>query len=372
MDALEPHSSEIRLVLPVGLGAILAAAVSLGTCYAGIVGGAILGVQWFDLNPHVQAVLMWGFALVALWFLWTNRKKHGSNLPMGMAAFAVALLIGTLYIHYDQRLEAFAYVILVIAALVNQNIFLRSLNETVLAQADRIDGLNRRLSRTVETQQHEISRLGRLKEFLAPQVVDLIVKDGAEDLLKTHRRYIACLFCDIRNFTATSEAMEPEDIIEVLQTFHGKVGELAAARGGTIGFRAGDGVMVFFNDPLPCDAPVLEALRLAAEIRDAFDDVRRPWAALGHGLGVGFGVASGYATLGLVGQSGRADYTAIGNVVNLAARLCDEAKDGEILTDQRAYLDVESAVEAAPLGGLEMKGVGRPVEAFRVSAILAD
>jgi len=129
---------------------------------------------------------------------------------------------------------------------------------------------------------------------------------------------------------------------------------------------------VFFNDPLPCDAPVLQAIRLAAEIREAFDDLRRPWTALGHGLGVGFGVAAGYATLGLVGQSGRADYTAIGNVVNLAARLCDEAKDGEILTDQRAYLDVEATVEAAPLGRLEMKGVGRPVEAFRVAAVSGD
>jgi len=179
----------------------------------------------------------------------------------------------------------------------------------------------------IRRQVREIERLGRLKGFLAPQVAEMVMGEGKEGLLDSHRRYIACLFCDIRGFTSFSERVEPEEAISLLQVYHERVGGLVADRRGTIGLRAGDGLMVFFNDPIPCEEPVKEAVMLALEIQGAVQDVREHWQRLGHSIGVGIGIASGYATLGLLGSQGRADYTAIGNVVNIAARLCGEAKD---------------------------------------------
>jgi class 3 adenylate cyclase len=166
--------------------------------------------------------------------------------------------------------------------------------------------LNKNLERKVEHQDHEIGRLARLKQFLAPQVADLVVSEGKDSLLDTHRRYIACLFCDIRDFTAVSEGIEPEEVIAILQAYHEAVGSLVLQHQGTIGYRAGDGLMVFFNDPIPCEEPVLDAVRLALEIRAAFNRIREPWRRLGHPIGLGVAIASGYATLGLVGFQGRA------------------------------------------------------------------
>lgn len=160
--------------------------------------------------------------------------------------------------------------------------------------------------------------------------------------------------------------MEPEEAISLLQGYHERIGGLVANRHGTIGFRAGDGLMVFFNDPFPCEQPVLDAVKLALEIREASQDLCAHWRRLGHSIGIGIDIASGYATLGLVGARGRADYTAIGNVVNIAARLCDQAKDGEILMDQHAYLDVEDQIAAEPYGARMLKGVGHPVETYSI------
>lgn len=355
--------------LPVELAAVLAAVASLVTCYAGIVLEVVLGIQLLVFNPHFQAVLMWGLALIAVAYLWRDRTRHGSALPIGIGGLAVLTLIVTLYLGYDERVEALAYVLLVIATLLNQNLLLNSLNRTVRTQARAIDGLNRQLARKVERQEYQISRLERLKQFLAPQVAELVVTEDKDDLLDTHRRYIACLFCDIRNFTDVSESVEPEDVITILQGFHDRVGALVAARGGTIGFRSGDGMMVFFNDPIPCDAPVMEAVRLALDIRETFGEIGAPWRRLGHQIGLGIGIAGGYATLGLVGLQGRSDYTAIGGVVNVASRLCDRAEDGDILLSQRAYHDVESEVEAESLGSIELKGFANPVEIQRVTGV---
>jgi class 3 adenylate cyclase len=358
--------AEYKLVLPFGILAFGFALASLATCYAGILAAYLLGVEPLSINYHVQAVLMWGFALLAVYALWRDRRHHHNNLPFALAAVAAAVLVGTLYISYAIEFEIIAYVLLVIAAVLNQNVFLARLNATVRQQASEIEALNQNLERKVEHQGHEIGRLARLKQFLAPQVADLVVSEGKDSLLDTHRRYIACLFCDIRDFTAVSEGIEPEEVIRILQAYHETVGSLVIEHRGTIGYRAGDGLMVFFNDPLPCEQPVRDAVRLALEIRAAFERIREPWRKLGHPIGLGLGIASGYATLGLVGFQGRTDYTAIGGAVNIAARLCDIAVDGQILMSQRAYVDVEPMVDAEPLGAFELKGVRNAVEIYSV------
>jgi class 3 adenylate cyclase len=276
----------------------------------------------------------------------------------------------TLYVRYHFEIEAFSYVMLTIAALLNFNAFMRTLNRTVQQQACEIQALNQSLESQVESQVHEIDRLARLKQFLPPQVANLIVSEGKDRLLDTHRRYIACLFCDIRDFTAASEDIEPEEVIAILQAYHEQVGNLVNEHHGTIGYRAGDGIMVFFNDPLPCEQPVLDAVRLAISVRSVFEILRKPWVRRGQSIGLGIGIASGYATLGLIGFQGRTDYTAIGSAVNLAARLCDKATDGQILITQRAYLDVESYVQVESLGAFELKGVRNPPDVFSISGLL--
>jgi class 3 adenylate cyclase len=355
--------ASVTVILPFGFLALFGGICSLTICYMDNVAQAIFDVS-LPLNPHLQAVLMWGFALLAVFSLWRDRRRHERNLPIALGAFGAAILIATLYLNYDGRVEAAAYVFLVIAALTNQNAFLGILNRSVVEQAREIEALNRNLASTVENQDHEIGRLGRLKQFLPPQVAELAITPERADLLDTHRRYIACLFCDIRNFTAASELAEPEDVIAVLQAFHERAGQLVIEHRGTIGFRAGDGMMAFFNDPVPCDEPMLDAVRLALDIRAAFEELRAGWAAFGKTIGLGVGVASGFATLGLIGFQGRADYTAIGGAVNVAARLCDRAEDGQILLSERAYLDVEAKVDCEALGRLELKGVRTPVEAY--------
>ncbi|WP_170604217.1 adenylate/guanylate cyclase domain-containing protein [Ruegeria arenilitoris] len=368
-DGFGVATEEFRISMPIGFGAVVAALASLATCYSGILATYIFGFQSFSINPHAQAVLMWVLALLAVAFLWRDRKRHSKELPLVIGGIAALTLIVTLYFGYDERVEALAYVLLVIAALLNQNFILDALNYTVRNQTQEIRALNERLTERVRRQETEIDRLGRLKQFLAPQVAELVVENDSDELLKTHRRYIACLFCDIRNFTAVSEAIEPEEVIAVLQRFHDEVGNLVAQHKGTIGYRAGDGLMVFFNDPVPCDQPVLEAVRLGMSIRAAFENIRAPWQKLGHKMGLGIGVSSGYATLGLIGFHGRADYTAIGGVVNTASRLCDVASDGQILINQRALMDIEDTAQTEELGEVELKGIATPVQVHRVLSI---
>jgi class 3 adenylate cyclase len=355
--------------LPFGVLALLGAVASMVICYASILSRTVLGIPKLGLNPHLQAALMVGFAVFAVYALWQDRKHHHNNVPAAIGMVAAATLIMTLYIQYSGGIETFAYVLLVIAAFLNQTIFLTVLNRTTRHQAHEIGLLNQRLELKVETQIHEIDHLARLKQFLAPQVADLVVSEGKDKLLDTHRRYIACLFCDIRGFTRLSEDLEPEEVIAILQSYHDGIGRLVAQHAGTIGYRAGDGLMVFFNDPVPCEAPVLDAVRLALDVRICFDNIRAPWSKLGHSIGLGLAIASGYATLGLVGHQGRADYTAIGGVVNVASRLCDRALHGQILLTHRAYLHVESQVQAKSLGLFELSGVKNAIEVYDVLSV---
>lgn len=356
-------------MIPQGLVAILAALSSLVTCYGKIIAETIFGIQFLGLNPHLQAVLMWGFALLAVVALWRDRKKHRSSIPVVLGSISTAVLIGTLYVNYDTGLETLSYVLLVIAAFLNQNIFLLDLNRSVMDLNKKVETLNEKLVQKVEKQVREIDRLARLKQFLSPQVADLVISEGKEDLLDIHRQYIACVFCDIRNFTTVCEEAEPEEIIEILQAYHDRLGELVARYNGTLGYRAGDGLMVFFNDPVACAEPILDAVRLAVEARTAFDDIRRTWAERGFAMGLGIGVASGHATLGLVGFRGRSDYTAIGSVVNIASRICDRADDGQILISRRAYLELEESVDARELGSFQLKGIRNEVTVYEVFAL---
>ncbi len=361
-----------RRALLFGSLAFIGAGASLVFCYAQVLISLIVplfGLGAFEMNLHLQAVFMWGFGLVTVVGLVRDRKQHNSNLPLIMSICAVTVIAGTLYTFYDIRLLILGYVLLVISALINQNMKLGNLNQEVQLQSHQLRELNSTLEERVQTQVTEIEQLARLKRFLSTEVADLITAEGKESLLDSHRRLIACLFCDVRNFTTFSEAVEPEEVMDVLQAVHERIGHLVAEHGGTIGYRAGDGLMVIFNDPLPCDDPVAAATKLACEMRAAFKEIQAHWRKLGHDLGLGIGIAYGYATLGLIGSEGRYDYTAIGNVVNIAARLCDRAEDGEIFVDKRAQIEIHGEARIEAIGLLDLKGIGTQVETFKVISL---
>jgi class 3 adenylate cyclase len=368
---VEPHRGIFRF----GLLAYAGAALSLGVCFwkstFGLI-APIVGLMSVEINPHVQAVIMWVFAAAAVVALFFDRKRHGENAPFVIGSAALIVIVGTLYTFYDSAVLASGYVLLLIAAFLNQNRMLSFLNRRVHAQAAELADMNRTLESRVGQQVAEIERLARLKRFLPGEVADLIMTEGKESLLEGHRRYIACLFCDIRRFTSMTETMEPEDVMDVLRGFHERAGRLVVQYRGTIGYRAGDGIMVFFNDPIPCDDPDLRAVRLALDLQRAFAELQQRWAKLGVDVGLGIGIASGYATMGLIGEEGRFDYTPIGGAVNLAARLSDHAQDGEILTGRRTFVEVEQFVTAQPAGSVCLKGIAQPVEAYLLEGLKDD
>lgn len=233
-------------------------------------------------------------------------------------------------------------------------------------QYKALDALNAELGDRVEAQVGEIERMGKLKRFLPAAVADTVVSSGSEDMLKSHRALLGVLFCDIRGFTAFCETAEPEETIEVLQTYHEEMGKLINAHGAGVDHRMGDGIMVLFNDPVPCDDPAGTAVRLAQAMQARMAELCAGWKRLGHRLGFGVGISLGYATVGMVGYEGRSDYTASGTAVNLAARLCDLAEDGDILLSARAAVAVEDDVTLAPAGEVQLKGIRAPVELFRL------
>jgi len=245
----------------------------------------------------------------------------------------------------------------------------KDLYDKIQTQADELEEWNAKLEARVQSQVAQMEQLGRLKQFLSPQVADLIVSSGDESMLDSHRTQIAALFCDLRGFTQFSETAEPEDVIAVLQTYHEEMGKLIYDFEGSIDHRAGDGIMAIFNDPLPCDEPGLQAIKLAVAMRERMNDLTSKWRKLGHELGFGVGMSVGYATLGLVGFEGRFDYCANGSVVNLAARLSDEALDGQILISQRAHTAVGDYVEVEEIGERELKGFSQPVRILDVKRL---
>jgi adenylate cyclase len=238
-------------------------------------------------------------------------------------------------------------------------------------RTEEVVKLNTDLEQRVADQVGEIERMGRLRRFLPPQVADLIVASGTEKQLESHRREITALFCDLRGFTGFSESADSEDVMALLRAYHAAIGEIVIKYGGTLERYAGDGVMVVFNDPVPVENPALQAVLMALEMRDAIGALTETWRRWGHEIGFGIGIAHGFATLGTIGFEGRFDYAAIGTVSNVASRLCDEAKPGQILISPRVLTKVENAVKVEPVGEFELKGIRRPIAAYNVLAALA-
>jgi class 3 adenylate cyclase/putative methionine-R-sulfoxide reductase with GAF domain len=231
---------------------------------------------------------------------------------------------------------------------------------------DDLNKLNQQLEQRVTDQVGEIERMSRLRRFLPPQVADLIVASGTEKQLESHRRDIAALFCDLRGFTGFSESADPEDVMALLRDYHAAIGEIVIKYGGTLERFAGDGVMVIFNDPVPVENPALQAVLMALDMRTSIGGMIEKWRDLGHDLGFGIGIAHGFATLGTIGFEGRFDYAAIGTVSNVASRLCDEAKPGQILISPRVRQAVEKAVTVESVGEFALKGIRRPMLAYNV------
>ena len=245
---------------------------------------------------------------------------------------------------------------------------LRERTDQLEAQSREVVKLNQQLEQRVADQVGEIERMGRLRRFLPPQVADLIVASGTEKQLESRRREITALFCDLRGFTGFTESADAEDVIALLREYHAAVGEKIIKYSGTLERYAGDGVMVVFNDPVPVENPALQAVLMALEMRDAIGALTENWRRLGHEIGFGIGIAHGFATLSTIGFEGRFDYAAIGTVSNVASRLCDEAKPGQILISPRVLSKVENAVTVEPVGEFELKGIRRPLAAYNVVA----
>ena len=237
---------------------------------------------------------------------------------------------------------------------------------TIGAEFVDLAAWNRELERRVADQVRELERVSRLKRFLAPQIAELIISSGDEKTLESHRREITVVACDLRGFTAFSETAAPEDVMAVLLEYQSGLGTLVDKFEGTVERFTGDGMMVWFNDPLPCADPCARAARMGIEMRDCVSALADKWRKLDHDLGFAIGMAHGYATLGRIGFERRFDYAAVGMVVNLAARLCGEARDGQILIDSRVRAAVDSFATIEPVGELALKGFNRPVRAFNL------
>ncbi len=235
---------------------------------------------------------------------------------------------------------------------------------------DELASLNRDLERRVREQVAQVDRLGRLKRFFSPQLAEAIVTGGADDPLKTHRREIAVVFLDLRGFTAFAETAEPEEVMGVLREYHAEMGRLVLEHEGTLERFTGDGMMIFFNDPVPVPDAAVRAVRMAVAMRERVAELIDKWKKQGFDLDLGVGIAQGYATIGAIGFEGRLDYGAIGTVTNLAARLCGEARPGQILVARRVLAQLEGVVEAEEAGELTLKGFHRPVAVGNVIRLL--
>ena len=236
---------------------------------------------------------------------------------------------------------------------------------------DQLEDANRTLETRVREQVDQLERLGRLKRFFSPQLAELILKGGAEDPLKSHRRELTVVFFDLRGFTSFAETAEPEEVMSVLRDYHGELGRLILQHEGTLERFAGDGMMVFFNDPVPVPDPAQRAVKLAVAAQAKTRELTDRWRRLGFELDLGVGIAQGYATIGAIGFEGRWDYGAVGTVTNLSFRLCSEAKPGQILVSRRVLAAVEALVTCEPVGELSLRGLLKPVPTFNVIGLKA-
>jgi class 3 adenylate cyclase/CheY-like chemotaxis protein len=253
-----------------------------------------------------------------------------------------------------------------LVARVKSMLRIKELHDTVNDQSIQLEEWNQTLEQRVERQIIELERVGRLKRYISPQLAEIVVSTEGEDFLESHRGEITVVFCDLRGFTAFSETGEPEEVMGVLREYHNAMGTLIYKYEGTLERFAGDSLMVFFNDPIPCPDPDARAVKMAIEMRERVTELSGQWRKRDYRLGFGVGIAQGIATLGKIGFEGRFDYAAIGTVTNLASRLCDEAESGQVIISQRVYGAVEEFVDIDPLGELTLKGLHRPVNAYNV------
>ena len=253
-----------------------------------------------------------------------------------------------------------------LVARVKSMLRIKKLHDTGQELAAQLAEWNKTLEQRVQEQVDQLERLGRLRRFFSPQLAELIVGGGAEDPLKSHRRDVTVVFVDLRGFTAFAESAEPEEVMSVLREYHAEMGSQILAHEGTLERFAGDGMMIFFNDPTPVPNPAERAIRMALAMRERVSRLRIKWEKLGYELDFGVGIGQGYATIGAIGFEGRWDYGAIGTVTNVASRLCGEARPGQILVSRRVLALVEELAEAVPVGDLTLKGFAKPVAAFNI------
>jgi adenylate cyclase len=303
-----------------------------------------------------------------------RRLKADSSLPFMPIVLVTAKsdsqdIVAGLDAGADDYLTKPTYLAALVAR-VRYMLRIKRLHDQVQAQATELANWNENLERRVSEQLSEIERVSRLRRFLAPQIADLILSTGDEAVLDSHRRDVAVLFCDLRGFTAFAESAEPEEVMSVLQEYHACLGVLTRKSEGTLERFTGDGMIVLFNDPLPCLEPCLRAVRLAVEMQGGIEGLSADWRKRGYDLGFGIGIAYGFATLGRIGFEERYEYTAIGSVMNLAARLCAEARSGQIVIESKVHAAINDVAETQPLGELLLRGFHRPVRAYNVQAML--
>ncbi|HET6561895.1 MAG TPA: response regulator [Marmoricola sp.] len=241
--------------------------------------------------------------------------------------------------------------------------------DTITRQSGELAAWNRELESRVAAQVSQLDRMSRLRRFLSPQLAELIVDTGDESFLESHRREIVVVFCDLRGFTAFAESSEPEEVIGVLREYHEALGDLIFRFEGTLERFAGDGLMVFFNDPVRCEDGPLRAIRMSVAMRTRVQSLAGSWARQGHDLALGIGIAQGYATLGKIGFEGRFDYAAIGSVTNLAARLCADAEPWQLLVTERVFAGAGDVVVGEDAGLRQLRGFTRSVHAFSVRGV---
>jgi class 3 adenylate cyclase len=328
----------------------------------------------------VQAAVIVATAAAAVVGLMLDRKHHRSATPSAVGCAGFVLIAWSMYAPFGRIDDIVGFILLVSAVFLNQTKALRALTLNLQSQNTEIDrqhrlleqqskqlaDWNRTLSQRVEDQLSRIERLGRLKRFFSPQLAELILEGNTQDPLKIHRREIAVVFLDLRGFTAFADRAEPEEVIDVLQEYHTAMGELIGQFEGTLERFTGDGIMVFFGDPITVSNPLERAVRLSLAMRERVGTLTPRWSRRGYDLGLGIGVALGYATIGAIGFEGRWDYAAIGRVTNLAARLCAEAQSGQILINQPSLDGMENLLEIESIGDLTLKGFQRPVPVLNI------
>jgi adenylate cyclase len=259
-----------------------------------------------------------------------------------------------------------------VVARVKSVLRIKELHDQVLSQAAELASWSRTLEERVATQVAEIERISRLKQFLPPQVANLIVSAGDDHGWQSHRSAISVVSCDLRGFTAFAEISEPEELMTLLQEYHTTLGKVTDKFEGTVERFSGDSLLVVFNDPLPCPDPPERAVKMAVQMRDEMAGLDVKWRKHGHELGFGIGIAHGYATVGCIGFEGRLQYSVIGKVANLACRLCDAARNGQILVDAKVHTAIEALADVEPVGELVLKGFHQPVKTFNVRKLKRD